>query len=228
MLPGVQGEILSSLSDGQWHSARDIARIAGLSPSTASKYLKEYLSLGLVHWKALRPRWPLYKLAHSSLESRVRSHSDRPLPDLLRERLNSAAGGRYYFRGVFAKHVYGLLDWYASISLFEVEVPKSLFSDASEELLDLADYASTLPRSMGWSYVNKALKQGPVVLLGNDYDPKKASAQRGLRVIKLEYLLAEEFERDHPGFRELLERAKALGVDEEKLRKLLPVPATES
>lgn len=222
MLPGIQGEILDYLSDGEWHSASDVSRDVGVSPSTANKYLKEFLGGGLLCWRAVRPRWYQYKLVGRPLQKVSKRSGTRKVRDELVEALESAVGGRYYFTGVYAKHLYGLLDWYANVSLFQVEVAKSVFSNASEALVPLSDCASVLPKRIDWEHVNRALTRGPVVLLGSDYDPKRASAEEGVRAVKLEYLLADEFRRNEGKFDEVYDRAKALGVDEEKLRKLVP------
>lgn len=222
MLPGVQGKILDYLSDEEWHSASDVSRDVGVSPSTANKYLKEYLSTGLLIWKAVRPRRYLYKLARHSFREIPKKGSTREVRDKLVEALESAAKGRHYFDGVFAKYLYGLLDWYADVSLLQVEVAKSVFPRTSEALHSLFDCASVLPKGIGWGHINKALKRGPVVILGSDYDPKRASVENGIRVVKLEYFLADEFHENRREFAELYERARMRGVDEEKLHELIP------
>lgn len=222
MLPGIQGKILDYLSDGEWHSASDVSRDVGVSPSTANKYLKEYLSTGLLHWKFARPRRYLYKLARHPLQDISKEGGAREVGDKLVEVLKSTAEGRYYFSGVYAKYLYGLLDWYANVSLFQVEVAKSVFSRISEVLPSLSDYALILPKGIGWEYVNKALKRGPVVILGSDYNPVKGSMENGVKVVKLEYFLADEYHKDRREFTKIYERAKMHGVNEEKLHELIP------
>lgn len=222
MLPGIQGEILDYLSDEEWHSASDVSREVGVSPSTANKYLKEYLGGGLLCWRAVRPRWHQYKLVGRPLQKVSKRGSTREVRDELVEALESAVGERYYFSGVYAKYLYGLLDWYANVSLLQVEVAKSVFSNASEALVPLFDRASILPKGIAWKHVNRALTRGPVVLLGSDYDPKRASTEGGIKAVKLEYLLADVFRKEEEKFAEVYDKAKAHGVDEEKLRKLVP------
>lgn len=220
-ISGIQGKIIDALADNSWHSARDVARLASISPYSASKYLQWFVANGVVIWKAQNSKWFEYKLNKNSFFADVKRNYSGDLESLIVNEIERAVGKRYYFRGVFAKYLYDLLDWYAKISLFELDVQRNKFSKASEELQSASDYLILLPSSIDWKLVNIALKQGPVLLLGPDYNPKKSNVVDRFRVVKMEYLLLEEYrKRNNKEFLHLYRNAIAHGLDVDKFKKL--------
>lgn len=215
------GRILGSIGDEGWHSVRDVAAHAHVSPASASRYLQLLLSRGSVVWRAANPRKYYYKLSSESVFAMSKQPLESTLEDEAHKLLRAAIGNRFYLGDVFARYAYELLDWYGGVNFVDIYVPKSRFREAAEALLMLAPYATVAPPSIHWEFVNQALRYGPVLRLRADYNPRHHGALGLYNVMKLEYLLLQLMhERPRRDFERLYARARESGLDEDEFRNL--------
>jgi len=192
---GIQGLILDVLSDGDWHDLPDIASKAGVSKSSASKYLYFMLSRGKVHWKPDPSRGPgayAYKLVDGSVRALVKPYPEDPLSNDIDLALRDAAGNRYYYTGLSARYIYQLYDRFSNLNLVEVKVPRKLAAQAAENLnTALSEWYTVVPDKMPWELVQEAMQYGTVLRLVPRYRPREKGKYAGRNVEKIEYLLRD-------------------------------------
>ena len=192
---GIQGLVLDVLSDGDWHDLPDIASKAGVSKSSASKYLYFMLSRGKVHWKLDPSRGPgayAYKLVNDSVRALVKPYPEDPLSNDIDLALRDAAGNRYYYTGLSARYIYQLYDRFSNLNLVEVKVPRKLAAQAAENLnTALSGWYTVVPDKMPWELVQEAMQYGTVLRLVPRYRPREKGKYAGRNVEKIEYLLRD-------------------------------------
>jgi hypothetical protein len=192
---GIQGRILHVLSDGDWHDLPDIASGAGVSRSSASKYLYFMLSRGKVHWRPEPSRGPgayAYKLVDGSVRALVKPYPEDPLGNEVDLALREAVGNRYYYIGLAARYIYQLYDRFGNLNLVEVKVPRKLAAQAAERLnVALSDWYTVVPDKMSWELVQEAMQYGTVLRLVPSYRPREKGRYAGRNVVKVEYLLRD-------------------------------------
>ena len=189
---GIQGLILSVLSDGNWHSLPEIASKADVSKSSASKYLYFMLSRGKVQWKPDDSKSPgayAYRLAENSLKVSIKPYPENPL-DEVDEALQHVVGNRYYYAGLAARYIYQLYDRFGNLNLVEAKVPKKLAPKAAERLNEeVSKWYTVVPDKMPWKQVQEAMQFGTVLRLIPRYVPREKGKYAGRNVEKVEYLL---------------------------------------
>jgi len=190
---GIQGRILQVLSDGDWHDLPEIASKAGVSKSSASKYLYFMLGRGKVHWKPDPSRGPgayAYRLVDDSVKALAKPYPEDPLSNDVDLALRDAVGNRYYYCGLAARYIYQLYDRFSNLNLVEVKVPRKLAPQAAEKLnAMLSEWYTVVPDKMPWELVQEAMQFGTVLRLIPGYRPREKGRHAGRNVEKIEYLL---------------------------------------
>lgn len=209
--PKADDRVVEVLSDGAWHSVRDVARVGKMSPRSASMHLQSLLTRGKVLWKGIGAREHRYRLIDDSLRIKVKERKPH-LEDRIVDRLRQSIGDRFYFDGVFAKRVLDLLDWYASINLYEIHVSRKLVEKASEALNALNDEVIVAPQSLNWKLANRAMQIAALVKIIPQYNPHEMKKHGNMNVIKVERLLANLKEQSERDYKRVLEMAVERGL----------------
>jgi len=189
---GIQGRILGVLSDGNWHSLSEIVSRAGMSKSSASRYLYFMLGRGKVQWKpdASSSGSYSYKLIDSSLKVSIKPYPEDPLGKEVDGALQEAVGNRYYYAGLSARYIYQLYDRFGNLNLVEVKVPRKLAPEAAERLNErVSKWYTVVPEKMPWQQVREAMQFGTVLRLIPHYVPREKGKYSGRNVQKPQYLL---------------------------------------
>lgn len=206
-----EDRVLSVLSDGAWHSVREVARTGHVSPRSASKILQSLLSRGKILWKGIGARKHMYRLLDDSLI--VKAKNRKPLlEDRIVDRLRQNIGDRFYFDGVSARRALDLLDWYSSLNLFEIHVPRKLAEKASEALNAMSDEIIVAPESLEWKFANSAMQIGALVKIIPQYNSREMRRLGDVNVVKVEKLLEDLRQRSEGEYKRTYEAALEKGL----------------
>jgi hypothetical protein len=190
---GIQGQILSVLSDGNWQSLSAIASKADVSKSSASRHLYFMLSRGKIQWKPDKSRSLgayAYRLIDKSLNISIKPYPRNPLDEEIDQALRQAVGNHYYYAGLAARYIYQLYDRFSNLNLVEVKVPKKFAAGAAESLNDaVSEWYLVVPDKMPWRQIQEAMQFGTVLRLIPRYVPREKGLYAGRNVEKIEYVL---------------------------------------
>lgn len=189
-------KVIQALSDLSWHSVAEVADVVGARPSSVLRQLYVLLNRGVVIWKPqLSSHGSLvmmFKACNGSNVSRDKPYPSEPLGKEVDEALREAVGDRYYYSGVAARFLYGLIDRFANLNLVEVHVPRKLYRKAIESLIEKVSRSYiVVPDSMPWELINQTMQVATVLRVIPHYRPREKSKLHNRNVQKIDCLLHE-------------------------------------
>ena len=188
--------VLQALSDLDWHSAAEVAGAVEVRQDMALRRLYDLLSKGIVVWKPhLSSRGNLkmmFKALDGSNLPKAKAYPPEPLGREVDDALRAAVDDRYYYSGIAARFLYGLIDRFANLNLVEVHVPRRRFREAVEKLIEkVSDAYIVVPDSMPWDLINRTMQIATVLRVIPHYRSGEKHVHHGRNVQSIGSLLRE-------------------------------------
>jgi hypothetical protein len=180
--------------DHCWHDAEELSSAVGLDVNAVERELYSAMSRGEVVWMPRRLDESsialMFRLVDENARRGAKPYPRVPVGEEVDGALERAVGDDYYYSGLAARYLYGLVDRFANLNLVEVNVLDEGYNAAASVLIErLSESYIVVPAEMPWDFVMQAMRTGTVLRIIPHYDENEKVVFNGRNVQRVSSLL---------------------------------------